>query len=597
MLKRKRCLGIVLALVSAFAALGALACGTDEKIVEVEKEVVVEKVVVREVPVEKVVEKVVVREVPVEKVVIKEVVVPPAVVEVEVHPGKLTVLSGNFGSERFDGFYGGEASDYQSLIHAFLREHDTDKDGKQYAAPGILTAWELAGDGRIWTLDVRKGVKFHDGSDLTGADVLWTMRHVLGPQAADKSPSPGVVSWSKNTVSIEQTGPYQIRYTTLEPNTGWLGYSLKLTGGWSGISAVLPKRANLFDEEAASAYRRSPIGAGMAKLVNQVSGSSMLFERFDDYYYHPENGLPTDKRLKFSQLELFLVPEEATRVAAIVAGDADIGLVSLGAKAQLARGGARLVFGGEAGFLYFHFINCWKLPDLPCNDQRVRQAISYAIDKELMRDRLFGGSEAFVVKGCCVVTPSTHGYWPPLDPFPYDPGKARQLMADAGYPGGEGFPKVIINVSGSGHVPQVPESAQLVGDFLKKELGLDVEVRAMDSAARNKAVASGEIDGQINVSVSETRFDATGYNRYVFDVERLHNDPELAALMYDALAITDPVGRESALMRAYADLRDSAYRITLGYSNSPFGVSSRVLEYRPRALASYASGMHTVILK
>ena len=79
---------------------------------------------------------------------------------------------------------------------------------------------------------------------------------------------------------------------------------------------------------------------------------------------------------------------------------------------------------------------------------------------------------------------------------------------------------------------------------------------------------------------------------------RLHADPELATLMQDALNVFNLVEQEKFLRTvAYPRLKDEAWRFTLGYSNTPWGVSSKVSEYSPRPLASYASFLHTVILK
>jgi ABC-type transport system substrate-binding protein len=102
-------------------------------------------------------------------------------------------------------------------------------------------------------------------------------------------------------------------------------------GGYSG-SMVLPKRANMHDEQEMEAYDANPIGAGIIKLVDHVPADSMTFERFENYYHQPANGFPDDKRLNFMELHMPLVPEEATRIAALQAGEADMGRVSLGAR-------------------------------------------------------------------------------------------------------------------------------------------------------------------------------------------------------------------------------------------------------------------------
>ena len=85
--------------------------------------------------------------------------------------------------------------------------------------------------------------------------------------------------------------------------------------------------------------------------------------------------------------------------------------------------------------------------------------------------------DVFQVKGFAFVTPSTIGYTPELDPWPQDGDKARQLLADAGYPNGEGFGTFVVNTYPSSAMPFQVEAAQIAADMLRQELGLDVEVR------------------------------------------------------------------------------------------------------------------------
>jgi peptide/nickel transport system substrate-binding protein len=172
----------------------------------------------------------------------------------------------------------------------------------------------------------------------------------------------------------------------------------------------------------------------------------MKFERFDDFYYQAENGFPEDKRVNFQSLDMFMVPEEATRVAALRGGNADIVPASLATKGQVEAGGGRLVFGQEGFTLNARLVGCYE-PQYPCHDKRVRQALNYALDRELIQEQLYGGPTVFQLKAWGDVTPSTIGYTPELDPFPFDPDKARQLLADAGYPGGQGFGRLIVNTA------------------------------------------------------------------------------------------------------------------------------------------------------
>ena len=515
-----------------------------------------------------------------------------------VHPGKLTWLVGSFHNERFDYVFSG-GHDYARQVHGFLISSDVDETGtRRVEAPGIASAWEISDDGLAWTFTIRQGLTFHDGSDLTTEDVLWTLQHIMGPQAVEYGGG-GVVNLAKKTDRIEQTGDDQVTLfnnvitTEIPERVGESG------GGWYG--AILPKRATLHDDADEEAYDRNPIGAGPFALVEHVAGDSMLFERFDDFYQQPAHGYSVDKRATFAELDLRVVPEEATRVAALRAGEADIAPVSLSSKNQIESGGGRLIFGQEGSYFDIRQIGCWSTPAPPCADKRVRQALNYAIDKEIIQNQLYGGPEVMQIKGLVNVTPSTIGYGPELDPFPYDPDKARQLLADAGYPGGEGFGKLIINTYISPALPLMPESALLGADMWKKELGIDVEVNVTDQGALSAAMQGGEHPGEIWWRDNETRLDAAG-NVAVFwgandRAIRMTDDPEVLALVANAVSEFDQEERVRRLNNAYRRLLEESHAVGLGYLNIPWAVGSRVKEWSPFPLATYPSGLHTVVLE
>jgi peptide/nickel transport system substrate-binding protein len=531
-----------------------------------------------------------------------QIAAPPT--EVEVHPGKVTWMTADFGTERFDSIHSSTGLDYMRQIHAILVSSDIDDEGRRVMAPGIATNWEISSDGLTWILTIREGVKFHDGSDLTAEDVLWTLQHSIGPQAKDWSLSAPGIAFSTIMEQIEQTEPDQVSVTTEIPISDFPGTMSEAYGGSIGI--VIPKRDTLHDIQEEEAYDRNPIGAGVMKFVSHTPAEVMSFERFDDYYQQPENGFPEDKRASFQSMDLFMVPEEATRVAALRSGAADIVPASLATREQVEAGGGRLVFGPEGGTVWVRFLGCWK-SEYPCQDQRVRQALAYAIDKELIRDQLYG-PEVFQVKGWAVVTPSTIGYSSDLVPFPYDPDKARQLLADAGYPGGEGFGKLIINTYNSRTAPFLVESAQIGADMWRRELGLEVEVRVQDDAALKEAVSLTEDHfGQVLWRDQDARVDAAALLRSNYGTyyppetdqkkDRAHEDPELRAFIQEAIGVFDPIEREKALNNAYQRVRDEAYWVSVGYLNVPWGVGPRIQTWEPYPLATYPSALHTVTLQ
>jgi peptide/nickel transport system substrate-binding protein len=406
-----------------------------------------------------------------------------------VNPGKLTWMTGGWGNERFTYNYGvGGGNNYGRILHGFLIATNE----KTELLPGIATDWQISEDGLTWTFTIREGVKFHDGSDLNAEDVWWTWMHYWGKDesgsALERATQSSAQALARIVERIEQPAPDQVSITLTQGDGGFPAAMVsEAAANWYG---VVPQRPKVHDDLQESAYDSNPIAAGPMRLVNHVQAEVMQFERFDEYYYQPDNGFPEDRRVKFTTLDLHLIPEESTRVAAIRAGEADIAPASLATKDQVEAGGGRLVFGTEGLYLRVMLMGCFKA-EVPCQDKRVRQALDYAIDKEVLRDQLFGGPEVFQVKGWAHVTPSTIGYSPELDPWPFDPDKARQLLADAGYPGGEGFGKLIVNTWVSTAMPFLPESAQVAADSWRNELGLDVEVRVGDEAALKEARSCG----------------------------------------------------------------------------------------------------------
>jgi ABC-type transport system substrate-binding protein len=362
----------------------------------------------------------------------------------------------------------------------------------------------------------------------------------------------------------------------------------------------------LHDEDVEAAYDRSPNGAGPFRLVKHVASDLMEFERVDDHYYQPANGFNEDRRAKFTTLELRLVPEVATRVAALRAGEVDIAPVTLGAKDQVEAGGGRISYGQEGAHFFARLLGCWET-DLPCHDIRVRQALNYAVDRQSMQTHLFGGPEVFQIKGFTDVTPSTIAYSPEIDPWPFDPDKARKLLADAGYktpdnPGGKDFGKFIVNTWQSAAVPNLPDAAIFVAETWKNELGIDAEVRVSEESAVKKATRLTEDwYGQVLFRDNETRLDGSGllnggYGRNKDRPDRASRDPEVVALATEIRVIIDPAVRVPRLTEFYARARDESNELFMGYVNIPWGVGPRVLTWEPSPMAFYVNETHTITL-
>ena len=520
----------------------------------------------------------------------------PDVMTTEVNPGKVVWMWPSWGNGRFDNITlaaGGE--NYRPFLFAAAVGGTADGE----LIPSLATDWSISSDGLTWSFNFREGVKFHDGTDVTIEDHLWTFQHSFDEGCIEYCTQAGPQDLARRIDAVAQTGPNQISITTKFIDGGFIYQNVSDLG--RQIQYIMPARPLLYDLEQELDYDANPISAGQMSFVEHVPSDHMTFERFDDYFYTPANGFSEDRSMKFQTLELRLVPEEATRAAALQAGEADVAIVSLSTRDQVEAGGGRLIFSQEGVYWWTQFPHYWRIPDHPFNDVNVRKAFSYAIDKELMMERLYGGPEVAVVKGWSAVSPSTIGYTPGLDPLPYDPDLARQLLADAGYPNGEGFPEVIVNTWISSSMPFLPESAEIAADFWEKELGLETEIRVGDPSALNQAWAAGEFEGQIMWRDNENRVDAAGIVAFIYgqpDFSRgAHSDPELFAIVDEGLSVFDPELRELALQKLYKQLRDEHLVMNIGYVNIPWGVGSRVATWEPWSLSPSPTGQHTLTLK
>lgn len=526
--------------------------------------------------------------------------VPTSAPEVMTEPGMakiaditLTVMVGGWG-HRFTNVHGTNCHNHYNVIHDFLVRTDSNRG----VIPGMASAWEISPDGHTWTFTIRDDGVWHDGSKVTGEDLYFTWLQSFGPGAVDVVTSSTAANMAANVEKIELVSPQVVSITTINIDSGYEGLMSDASGACQGIIRPAGDFDNIHDADLIVAYDQNPIGAGIMRLVKQVEDEVMSFERHDEYYAE-------DRRVPFEALDLRKISEEATRAAALKANEADIAPVSLATKDLVISGGGQIIVGKESSYLRVMYIGCgWEEYDLACSDKRVRQALAYAIDKEALRDDLFGGPSVFEVKGWAHVTPSSLGYRPDLDPFPYDPEKARQLFADAGFPGGKGFPKLIINTWSSRAVPFLPESAQLAANYWKDVLGIETEVRVGDETALKKATkARKPLAGQILWRDNEARYDGRSTMRGSYGTApkegsrggNWSHTPEIVTMVQDALKVFDPDQLDEVWYQVNKRLREEHYELGIGYVHVQWGVGPRIKEWTPLPLAFYPSAYHTIV--
>jgi peptide/nickel transport system substrate-binding protein len=272
--------------------------------------------------------------------------------------------------------------------------------------------YSLSSDGMTWTFNIRQGVKFHNGDPLTSADVVFSLQR-FGSRESTNPWSPYIL---KNSESITATDDYTVVYKAQKPE-----WPLKIPFAWTRI---WPKK--YYDQVGQDGFRAAPIGTGPYKFSRWVPKTSMEFDANTDYWGPVK---PT-----WAHITETLVPEEATRVAQLERGDVDlIGALSFDRYVELKNNGFRLQEVGLPTLANISFPGNYMTQG-PTSDIRVRQAMSYAINRQEICDTFYKGFAK--PGGWWFWSEQTWGFdasqW---QADPYDPAKAKQLLQDAGYPG------------------------------------------------------------------------------------------------------------------------------------------------------------------
>ena len=326
-------------------------------------------------------------------------------------------------------------------------------------APSLAESWTVSPDQRVYEFKLREGLKFHNGDPFTAEDVKFSFARAKGAkQLQDKVREVSVVD------------RYRVRFQLAEPWPDFMTFygTLANSAGWTA-----PKK--YMEQVGVEGFKKHPIGLGPYKFVSHTPGVELVMEAFEGYW----RKVPSVKRLVYKS-----VPEATTRLAMLKRGDVDIAyLLDAPMAEDIKRDPAlKLAFSGAIGTFYLDFLEQWD-PKSPWADRRVRLAASLAIDRKGLNEAENLGASRLNGN----IVPRTFEFAIPLEPHPYDPAKARQLLAEAGYP--NGFD------AGDVH-PWPPYSS--VGETVAGNLaavGIRARVRTMERAAFYSALASKKLKG------------------------------------------------------------------------------------------------------
>jgi len=342
-------------------------------------------------------------------------------------------------------------------VSANVNERLVFRDVEGQFIPALATAWNQV-DSTTWHLQLREGVRWHDGTPFTAQDVKFTFDRV------SKDPAQ---YWHDRFAVIEDTevvNDYEILIHTTGPDPILIN---RLAGTGAGIAPQHYVETVGWEE-----FARNPIGTGPFKFVEWIHDQRIVLEANNDYW----GGRPAFDRIVFR-----VIPESSTQVAELISGGVQLieSVPPQDVDRVNASGVARTV-PQATNRVYTLVFNTDK--SVATGDQRIREAVDYAIDNQLLIDALFGGQGT---PTRARITPSVS--FAPMelyDSYLYDPERSRQLLADAGYAPGELRIKL---QAPSGPYPLMGEMAELIGAMLE-QAGFSVSLEILEWSAFNNLV-------------------------------------------------------------------------------------------------------------
>lgn len=281
--------------------------------------------------------------------------------------------------------------------------------------PLLATSWKWLDDVTL-EFELRDDVKFHDGSALTSADVVYTYNYVSDP--ANKINVQSNVNWIKYAEAVDDN---TVRLHLKAPFPPALEYV-------ASLHAILPE--GFYGEDGKAGSGTGLIGTGPYKFEEFVPGSVMRVVRWDGYYEESPKGRPA-----FDEIEYRSIPDASTQMAELLSGGLDwIWYVPTDQAEPLSTMPGVVVDPAETMRITFLSFNVRDMKGgNPLQDKRVRQAIAHAIDRETVVSQVVGqGSN--VLKAPCFRT--QFGCHEDVTQYPYDPEKAKALLKEAGYENG-----------------------------------------------------------------------------------------------------------------------------------------------------------------
>jgi peptide/nickel transport system substrate-binding protein len=414
--------------------------------------------------------------------------------------------------------------------------------------PMLAESWETdKADPKIWYFHLRKGLKRQqDGKELTAADVVHSI------ERTKKDPRTAQVNNVEPIASAEAVDPYTVKLVTVQPTAPLLSYI---------FDRIIITGKDLFDKNGANADRKTPYGWGPYAVEDVAVGQRMVLRKNPNW---PGIKAANPDRLVFTRIR-----EDQARITALINGEVQlIQAIPPHLRQRLEEApGVKPVSVPSTEPMFLGMNPKFK----PWDNPTLRRAVAYAIDRDAIIKTVFqGGAE--LLDG--PVGPGQYGYSPDVQPkYRYDPAKAKQLLAEAGYPNGL---DVDMFMSPNRYINDV-QSSEAIAAMLTA-VGIRTKLNTPDYSIHwpnlRKGLVSFYYMGRGSVN------DPSAFLEQYFETgvtPRLsYSNPKLDALLQAERREFDPDKRKGELLQAFDLIQQEAPAVFLWRINSLYGVSDKI---------------------
>ena len=370
---------------------------------------------------------------------------------------------------------------------------DIDPDTGAYT-PLLASEWEMAPDGKAWTVHLREDVIFH--SDFGGFDAkdVVHMRNLMGPREDNLNSFRN--TWATTVSDVEVVDDYTVVFRLEKPDPG-LDFFFSL----SGDLVMLSK--NQWDQQGQEGLEQSLVGTGPYQYLERQVGQSIVYERVPYEHWRIPDA-------DFREIEQVWAPESATRLAMLLTEEAHMAELPRDVLAQAVSEGMEISQSGLGAILTWIILggqyyttgdeaydpsNIAPWEDPGESGRLVRKAMNKAVSRDDINEFIFkGGGEPMLLHGYHPTLPGWNPEWEDRweEEYGYDPEAAKELLTQAGYP--DGFKMKMYGSHTLPGVPELPDIAEAVSIFWT-EIGIDVEIVSLEFSAVRPQYRTKQLQG------------------------------------------------------------------------------------------------------